>query len=150
MASFRRYQNDVRIALIAGAIHRESFFAEAFGLQSAGCEQASARVSQVALDQLIRALAEGGGERRTIVFSDSRDEAAVAAAGIELNHFRDLVRQFTDRLLSAQHSLADLMRSAAQGQDLSEKESAQLEVAKSEYPDAWAAYTGCVPVRRRE
>ena len=74
-----------------------------------------ARVSQVALDQLIRALAEGGGERRTIVFSDSRDEAAVAAAGIELNHFRDLVRQFTDRLLSAQHSLADLMHSAAQG-----------------------------------
>ncbi len=106
-----------------------------------GMRTGFARVSQVALDQLIRALAEGGGERRTIVFSDSRDEAAVAAAGIELNHFRDLVRQFIDRLLSAQHSLADLMRSAAQGQDLSENESAQLEVAKSEYPDAWAAYT---------
>ena len=106
-----------------------------------GMRTGFARVSQVALDQLIRALREDGGERRTIVFSDSRDEAAVAAAGIELNHFRDLVRQFTDRLLSEQHSLADLMRSAAQGRDLDQNESAQLEVAKSEYPDLWAAYT---------
>ena len=105
-----------------------------------GMRTGFARVSQVALDQLIRALAEGGGDRKTIVFSDSRDEAAVAAAGIELNHFRDLVRQLTDRLLGEQRSLADLMRAEAQAQELSENESAQLEAGKSEYPDVWAAY----------
>ena len=105
-----------------------------------GMRTGFARVSQVALDQLVRALAGEGGERRTIVFSDSRDEAAVAAAGIELNHFRDLVRQLTDRLLGEQRSLPDLMLSAARGVDLSRRESAQLESAKAEYPDVWAAY----------
>ena len=105
-----------------------------------GMRTGFARLSQVALDQLIRALAEDGGERRTIVFSDSRDEAAVAAAGIELNHFRDLVRQFTAQLLSEQRSPADLMRSAAQGLGLSDKEAAQLETAQSDHPTVWASY----------
>lgn len=105
-----------------------------------GMRTGFARLSQVVLDQLIRALAEDGGERRTIVFSDSRDEAAVAAAGIELNHFRDLVRQFTDRLLSEQRSPADLMRSAAQGLELTEREAAQLETLQSDHAIVWSAY----------
>lgn len=105
-----------------------------------GMRTGFARVSQVVLDQLVRALAEDGGERKTIVFSDSRDEAAVAAAGIELNHFRDLVRQLTDRLLSEQQSPADLMLASATGSEPGGRGAVQLQAAKSEYPDVWAAY----------
>ena len=105
-----------------------------------GMRTGFSRVSQVVLDQLARALFEDRDERKTLVFSDSRDEAAVAAAGIELNHFRDLVRQLTDRLLEEQRSPAALMLAGAKGEALSPAEETQLASAKSEYADAWAAY----------
>jgi len=40
-------------------------------------------------------------DSRTIVFTDSRDEAARTAVGVERNHFRDLVRQLVRRHLTA-------------------------------------------------
>ncbi len=98
-----------------------------------------ARVTQVALDALVREL-ERGGERQTIVFSDSRQDAAVAAAGIELSHFRDLIRHFGDKLLTQQHSLADLMRDAANGVTLTDDKLLQLEEGKTNHPRVWAAY----------
>lgn len=51
------------------------------------------------LSQMIRSLAEGKQGReaiadaKTIVFTDSRDDAAKTAAGVAKNHFRDLIRQ---------------------------------------------------------
>lgn len=51
------------------------------------------------LSQMIRSLAEGKTghegiqEAKTIVFTDSRDDAARTAAGVAKNHFRDLIRQ---------------------------------------------------------
>ena len=99
-----------------------------------------ARVNQVALDALVRDLDRDGGERKTIVFSDSRDEAAVAAAGIELNHYRDLIRHFSDKLLTAQRSLAELMLAEVTGSPLSADEEIELEAGKSNYPEVWAAY----------
>ncbi len=98
-----------------------------------------ARVTQVALDALVREL-ERDGERQTIVFSDSRQDAAVAAAGIELNHFRDLIRHFSDNLLTQQRSLADLMRDAASGATLTGDEQRQLEEGITNHPRVWGAY----------
>ena len=106
-----------------------------------GLRTGFARVTQVLLDELMRVLSEDDGERRTLVFSDSRAEAAVAAAGIELNHFRDLVRQLTEGLLSEQRSPADLMRVAAEGAELSVEDRAALATAQESYPRVWAAYT---------
>lgn len=98
-----------------------------------------ARVTQVALDALVREL-ERGGERQTIVFSDSRQDAAVAAAGIELSHFRDLIRHFGDKLLTQQRSLADLMRAAANGETLTDDEQLQLREGMANHPREWGAY----------
>lgn len=58
----------------------------------------AAAATQLYLSQLIRALDEGqdepGGARsKTIVFTDSRDDAARTAAGVARNHHRDLIRQ---------------------------------------------------------
>ena len=105
-----------------------------------GMRTGFARVSQVALDSLVRELARDGGERKTIVFSDSRHEAAVAAAGIELNHFRDLIRHFSDKLLTERRSLADLMRDAVDAKELSAEREQQLETAKANFPNEWGAY----------
>ncbi|MEZ5080349.1 MAG: DEAD/DEAH box helicase [Thermoleophilia bacterium] len=59
----------------------------------------TARTSQILVDRLVRGLGSAPGEGRTIVFTDSRDDAAGTAAGLELNHYRDLLRQLTTRML---------------------------------------------------
>lgn len=58
---------------------------------------------QLYLSQLIRCLASGSSDReaimdaKTIVFTDSRDDAARTAAGVARNHYRDLIRQVLRR-----------------------------------------------------
>ena len=44
-------------------------------------------------------MGETATESRTIVFTDSRDDAARTAVGVERNHFRDLVRQLVRQQL---------------------------------------------------
>lgn len=51
-----------------------------------------AKLNQVLADALLRNLAES--HRKLVLFSDSRQDAAKLSAGIDLNHYLDLVRQF--------------------------------------------------------
>jgi ATP-dependent helicase YprA (DUF1998 family) len=48
------------------------------------------RITQVLTDSLLRSL---GDPRKIVVFSDSRQDAAKLSAGLEKNHYMDLVRQ---------------------------------------------------------
>ncbi|MBM2620395.1 DEAD/DEAH box helicase [Actinoplanes sp. LDG1-06] len=48
---------------------------------------------QLYLAQLFRSMGTTAAESRTILFTDSRDDAARTAAGVAKNHHRDLVRQ---------------------------------------------------------
>lgn len=63
---------------------------------------------QLYLSQLIRSLGSGRTGRdairdaKTIVFTDSRDDAARTAAGVARNHHRDLVRQVVRQEMSTQ------------------------------------------------
>ncbi len=50
------------------------------------------KVNQVLADGMMRSLPEGPG-RKLVVFTDSRQDAAKLSAGIELDHYRDLLRQ---------------------------------------------------------
>ncbi len=65
-----------------------------------------AAATQLYLSQLVRSLAEGRTGRaavsdaKTIVFTDSRDDAARTAAGVARNHHRDLVRQVVRRAVN--------------------------------------------------
>lgn len=99
-----------------------------------------ARVGQIVLDRLVRAIGETKEDGRTIVFTDSRDDAARTAAGVELNQFRSLVRQFVARELSVTETPATLMRRAASGGDLPANEQDTLNRFKAEWPDMWTAY----------
>lgn len=77
---------------------------------TAGLSQAT----QLLLSQLHRSMGSTPAESKTIVFTDSRDDAARTAVGVERNHFRDLVRQLLrQQVLAPKFDRADIMRRAA-------------------------------------
>lgn len=69
-----------------------------------------AQSTQIYMTQLHRSMGETVEDSRTIVFTDSRDDAARTATGTELNHFRDLVRQMVRRVLDSTENPVDIMR----------------------------------------
>ena len=82
-----------RCDLQTGQIETKKFFRgiirSPIRAHTAGLSQAT----QLLLSQLHRSMGEDAKSSRTIVFTDSRDDAARTAVGVERNHFRDLVRQ---------------------------------------------------------
>lgn len=99
----------------------------------------AARVSQIVLDRVVRSIGATPGEGRTIVFTDSRDDAASTAAGVELNHFRDLVRQLATGELERTDSPLGLLRRAAAEEPLSDDERRTVDGLKADDPDLWVA-----------
>lgn len=69
-----------------------------------------AQLNQMAVSQLFRSLGSDAAESRTIVFTDSRDDAARIAAGIALNNFRDQVRQVVRQLLHERENPVPILR----------------------------------------
>ncbi|WP_040487942.1 DEAD/DEAH box helicase [Fodinicurvata sediminis] len=49
--------------------------------------------TQLVADRVMHAASDTGAAEKMIAFTDSRDDAADLAAGLELHHFRDLIRQ---------------------------------------------------------
>ncbi len=58
-----------------------------------GLSPAADRVSQVLAEELLHQLYGPDGQRRLITFSDSRQDAAKLAGGLDVAHYRDTVRQ---------------------------------------------------------
>lgn len=100
------------------------------------------QITQILTDRLVGTLGERGAPARTIVFTDSRDDAAKVGAGLEHNHYRDLMRQLLRRAIAPrqQRSIAMLMREGAAGQPLDQAEAERLARARAQHPEAWAAY----------
>lgn len=57
------------------------------------------QLTQLLLSQLFRSTGATADESRTIVFTDSRDDAAKTAAGVALNQHRDTLRQVMRQVL---------------------------------------------------
>lgn len=70
--------------------------------------------TQLIADRAMHSTGDGVDAEKMIVFTDSRDDAADLAAGLELNHFRDLVRQLVYTSIKGQAiaSSAELADSA--------------------------------------
>lgn len=51
------------------------------------------KIAQVLADTLLRKVATAGSDRKLVVFSDSRQDAAKLSAGMRFSHYRDAVRQ---------------------------------------------------------
>lgn len=88
-----------------------------------------AQGTQLLLSQLHRSMGSAADESRTIVFTDSRDDAARTAVGVERNHFRDLVRQIVRQELEAPRlDRVDVARRGVEGEaSLSDDERAAFE-----------------------
>ena len=92
------------------------------------------------VDRLIDSLGTNPAATRTIVFTDSRDDAAATAAGLEMNHFRDLLRQLIRVEARARPDPVALVRDAAADRDIAEEHRPLLAQLKAAHPDIWAAY----------
>ncbi len=72
------------------------------------------KVNQVLADGLLRTMPEA--IRKLVVFTDSRQDAAKLSAGIELDHYRDLVRQsLIQGFERPRHDLAAFLKSLEVG-----------------------------------
>jgi len=98
------------------------------------------RVAQIVVDRVVRAIGDGDADGRTIVFTDSRDDAANTAAGMELNHFRDLLRQLVTQQLKSALSPDEVLRRAASGEQLEGRAAELANALKKQHPNLWAAY----------
>ena len=96
--------------------------------------------AQILVDRLVANLGDDPAAARTIVFTDSRDDAAATAAGLEMNHFRDLLRQVIRIEARARPDSVALLRDAAADKDIPEDQQEQLAQLKVAHPDVWAAY----------
>jgi DEAD/DEAH box helicase domain-containing protein len=74
-----------------------------------------AQSTQLYMTQLHRSMGETVEDSRTIVFTDSRDDAARTATGTELNQFRDLIRQLVRQILATNEDVVAVMRTGAAG-----------------------------------
>ena len=105
-----------------------------------GSRSGFARVSQVLVDRLLRELKGAGASAKTLVFTDSRDDAARTSAGIALNHHRNTVRQAVYQIAQESRPAPQLMRASAQGEGLPPRQANIVESIKQSHPDVWAAY----------
>ncbi len=99
-------------------------------------------VSQSLTDRLVEALGDGVRAAKTIVFTDSRDDAAEAAAGLEYNHFRDLLRLLMRREITPRQRrpLHLIIRDAVRGVALEGDEADQVALFMREQAALWADY----------
>ncbi len=96
-----------------------------------------AQATQLYVSQLARSLASDG-DSRTIIFTDSRDDAARTSAGVALSSHRDLVRQILRRFMSDKKT--DLVTALmADPFTLSASEFAQVQEARQNYPEVTEA-----------
>lgn len=94
----------------------------------------TAQSSQILLGQLVRSMGEEPEASRTIIFTDSRDDAAKTAIGVELNHYRDLLRQLIRQTLDEIVDPVELMRrGSASFESLSKTEQATYRAVAGEW-----------------
>ena len=99
--------------------------------------------TQILVDRLLDSQAAPNSELpQTIIFTDSRDDASEVSAAIELNHFKDLIRQLIFKSRDSEQPLSRIFKKATtvKAAELTLEEQAQLKEGKSQHPDVYIAY----------
>lgn len=99
-----------RCDLRTGVVDGEKYFTAVVRSPIRAHTAGLAQSTQLLMTQLHRSMGDTVDDSSTIVFTDSRDDAARTASGTELNQFRDLVRQLTRQVLEAKDDPVDVMR----------------------------------------
>ena len=94
------------------------------------------KIAQVLSDTLLRDLAQPplSSERKLVVFSDSRQDAAKLSAGMRFSHYRDALRQALVTSIARQGAGPQAFAGQYQGQQLSPQEKAQAASFATAHP----------------
>ena len=106
------------------------------------------KIAQVLSDTLLRDLAQPplSTERKLVVFSDSRQDAAKLSAGMRFSHYRDTLRQALVASVAQQGAGALAFAGQCQGQQLSPQDQAEAASLANTHPsDAAALAIGLNP-----
>ncbi|MCO6435458.1 MAG: DEAD/DEAH box helicase [Phycisphaerae bacterium] len=106
------------------------------------------KISQVLSDSLLRQIPQtaDGNNRKLVVFSDSRQDAAKLSAGMRFAHYRDAVRQALYTSMEAAGQGAIAFAAQAQGQQLSQDQVALAAEFSTSHPlDATAIMMAANP-----
>lgn len=113
----------------------DKFFAGAVRSPIRAHTAGAAQSTQLYLSQLVRSMGDDPNESRTIVFTDSRDDAARTAAAVALNHHRDLIRQIAQQVIGeGPQDLRAIVERAIRFEQLALAESALFEDFKQSHP----------------
>ena len=96
------------------------------------------KVAQVLSDTLLRDLAQPplSGDRKLVVFSDSRQDAAKLSAGMRFSHYRDTLRQALVSSIAQQAAGPQAFAQQCQGLQLSPEEQSAALVFQNTHPSA--------------
>jgi DEAD/DEAH box helicase domain-containing protein len=99
--------------------------------------------TQLVADRAAVAASDTGQPEKLIAFTDSRDDAADLAAGLELHHFRDVVRQLicaslAPKAIPGRQRLVELARLSAGG-GLGDSGDAEKQAAEEAVAGSWKA-----------
>lgn len=97
-----------------------------------------AQLTQMVVSQMFRSTGTTSDTSKTIVFTDSRDDAARTAAGIGLNTYRDQVRQLVRQALAKHSDPVEVLRSLAAG-SLTGDDEQEAKALQRQRPELWAA-----------
>lgn len=89
---------------------RETFFHGVVRSPIRAHTAGQSQMAQLAISQLFRSSGPDAESSRTIVFTDSRDDAARTSAGVALNNYRDQIRQLVRQGLGQTHDPVTLLR----------------------------------------
>jgi len=104
------------------------------------------KVNQVMADALMRILKTGKNDQpKLVLFSDSRQAAAKLSAGIELDHYRDVLRQTVLNSLAHEDENIHLLRKIRQKQPLTETDKNRIKTwiqEKNQYAEKYLLIKG--------
>lgn len=96
--------------------------------------------TQILAEQVSDLLSVNKNSSKSIVFTDSRDDAAAVAAGLEFNHFNDLIRQIIFGVFEQEKDdFLVIARASLSGDTLSNEDQDKLERWKAANVDLWGA-----------
>ncbi len=95
------------------------------------------KIAQVLSDTLLRDLSQPplSPERKLVVFSDSRQDAAKLSAGMRFSHYRDTLRQALMTALGQQAGGSQAFAAQCQGQTLSSDQQIVSAAFQTEHPE---------------
>ncbi|MCD9198337.1 DEAD/DEAH box helicase [Aeromicrobium wangtongii] len=102
--------------------------------------QGTNQAAQLLVSETTRAVASDGRPEKTIVFTDSRDDAAEAAVGLAQNGFADLLRQLVQKSFNAENDIVRILRDGPKPGALTSSDLVRWSALGQEFPDAMRAY----------